>query len=87
MDLTEEGYESVDWIHLAQGSNQWRILVNMEITIRSQETESNMRMQKITKSRASCKTDTVIKSRRHRWDKQQAWGEKCIQNFGRKSQK
>jgi hypothetical protein len=26
MDLTEIGYESVDWIHLAQERDQWRAL-------------------------------------------------------------
>lgn len=26
--LSEIGYESVDWIRLARGSGQWRVLVN-----------------------------------------------------------
>jgi hypothetical protein len=29
MDLTEVGWESVDWIHLAQNRDQWLALVNM----------------------------------------------------------
>jgi hypothetical protein len=28
MDLKEKGWEVVDWIHLAQDSDQWRALVN-----------------------------------------------------------
>jgi hypothetical protein len=27
MDLREIGWDSVDWIHLAQDRNQWRVLV------------------------------------------------------------
>jgi hypothetical protein len=29
IDLREIGWESVDWIHLAQGGDQWCALVNM----------------------------------------------------------
>jgi hypothetical protein len=28
MDLRELGWESVDWIHLAQDTGQWQVLVN-----------------------------------------------------------
>jgi len=28
MELTETGYDNVDWIHLAQDREQWRALVN-----------------------------------------------------------
>jgi len=28
MDLTELGWEDVDWIHLAQGMDKWRALVD-----------------------------------------------------------
>jgi hypothetical protein len=27
-DLTEVGWENVDWMHLAQDRNQWRAVVN-----------------------------------------------------------
>jgi hypothetical protein len=33
-DLEEIGRNSVDWIHLAQDRNQWRVLVNMVLTLR-----------------------------------------------------
>jgi hypothetical protein len=29
MDIREKKWEVVDWIHLAQDRNQWRVLVNM----------------------------------------------------------
>jgi hypothetical protein len=29
MDLKEIGPEVVDWIHLAQNTDQWRVLLNM----------------------------------------------------------
>jgi hypothetical protein len=29
MDLSEIGWEDVDWIHLAQDSDQWQALANM----------------------------------------------------------
>jgi hypothetical protein len=29
MDLREIGYESVDWMHLAQDGDQWWAVVNM----------------------------------------------------------
>jgi hypothetical protein len=32
--LRELGWESVDWIHLAQDSNQWRVLVNSILNLR-----------------------------------------------------
>jgi hypothetical protein len=28
MDLREIGWDDMDWIHLAQDRNQWRVLVN-----------------------------------------------------------
>jgi hypothetical protein len=28
MNLGKIGWESVDWIHLAQGRDQWRVFVN-----------------------------------------------------------
>jgi hypothetical protein len=31
MELTETGYDNVDWIHLAQDREQWRALVNTEM--------------------------------------------------------
>jgi len=34
MDLTEVRREVVDWIHLAQGRDQWWALVNMVMNIR-----------------------------------------------------
>jgi hypothetical protein len=34
MDLTGRGWKGVDWIHLAQDMNQWRVLVNTEMSIR-----------------------------------------------------
>jgi hypothetical protein len=36
MDLRETGCEDVDWIHLAQNRDQWRVVVNMG-TIRGRE--------------------------------------------------
>jgi hypothetical protein len=33
MDLQETRYEDVDWIRLAQDSDQWRALVDMVINI------------------------------------------------------
>jgi hypothetical protein len=29
MDLREMGWEGVDWMHLAQKREQWRVLVNV----------------------------------------------------------
>jgi hypothetical protein len=29
MDLGEIGWEGVEWMHLAQGRDQWRAVVNM----------------------------------------------------------
>jgi hypothetical protein len=33
MDLTEIGWNTVDWIHLAQNKDQWWALVNTVISI------------------------------------------------------
>jgi hypothetical protein len=33
MDLKEIGWESVDWIHLAQDRDQWRDLVNTAVIL------------------------------------------------------
>jgi hypothetical protein len=33
-DLTETGFEGVDWIHLAQDMNWLRVLVNTVMTLR-----------------------------------------------------
>jgi hypothetical protein len=33
-DLKEMGWEIVDWIHLAQGMDQWHTLVNMVMNLR-----------------------------------------------------
>jgi hypothetical protein len=34
MDLREIGWEGVDWMHLAQDTDQWRALVDMVMNIR-----------------------------------------------------
>jgi hypothetical protein len=34
MDLREIGWEGVDWIHLAQDTDQWRTLVNTVMKLR-----------------------------------------------------
>jgi hypothetical protein len=34
MDLKDVGWEGVDWIHLAQGRNQWWALVNTGMNLR-----------------------------------------------------
>jgi hypothetical protein len=34
MDLREIGWDSVDWIDLAQDRDQWRALVNMVMNVR-----------------------------------------------------
>jgi hypothetical protein len=33
MDLKEIGWESVDWIHLAQDRDKWRAVVNTVMSI------------------------------------------------------
>jgi hypothetical protein len=33
-DLTEIGWDGMDWIELAQDRNQWRALVNMVMNLR-----------------------------------------------------
>jgi hypothetical protein len=33
-DLKEKGWEGADWIHLAQGTDQWRTLVNKVMNLR-----------------------------------------------------
>jgi hypothetical protein len=35
MDLTEIGWEGVDWIHLAQDRDQWRVIVNTVMNFRA----------------------------------------------------
>jgi hypothetical protein len=34
MDLRETGWDGVDWIHLAQDRDQWRVLVNTAMNFR-----------------------------------------------------
>jgi len=34
MDLREVGWESVDWMHLAQDRGQWRNIVNTVMNLR-----------------------------------------------------
>jgi hypothetical protein len=34
MNLREIGWDGMDWIHLAQGRDQWRALVNMVMNLR-----------------------------------------------------
>jgi hypothetical protein len=34
MDLREIGWDGVDWIDMAQDSNQWRTLVNTALNLR-----------------------------------------------------
>lgn len=34
MYLKEMGYESVDWIHLSQHTDEWRAFMNMEMELR-----------------------------------------------------
>jgi hypothetical protein len=34
MDLREIGWEGVDWMHLAEDSDQWRAVVNTIINVR-----------------------------------------------------
>jgi hypothetical protein len=36
MDLTEIGWESMDWIHLYQNRDQWRALVGTVMNLRVQ---------------------------------------------------
>jgi hypothetical protein len=41
MDLREIWWEVVDWIHLAQDRNQWRVLVNTAMNLLVPKTEGN----------------------------------------------
>jgi hypothetical protein len=34
MDLSQIGWKGVDWIHLAQNRDQWRVVVNTVIKLR-----------------------------------------------------
>jgi hypothetical protein len=34
MDLRERGWDGMDWIDVAQDRDQWRVLVNMAMTLR-----------------------------------------------------
>jgi hypothetical protein len=34
MDVTEIGWNGIDWIELAQDRNQWRVLVNTVMNLR-----------------------------------------------------
>jgi hypothetical protein len=34
MDLTETGWDVVDWMHLAQGKNQWLAVANKVMNLR-----------------------------------------------------
>jgi hypothetical protein len=34
MNLTETEWEDLDWMHMAQDTNQWRSLVNMVMKLR-----------------------------------------------------
>jgi hypothetical protein len=34
MNLMEIGWEALDWMHLAQDRDQWRVLVNMALNFR-----------------------------------------------------
>jgi hypothetical protein len=34
MDVGEIGWEGVDWMHLAQDTDQWRVLVNTVMNLR-----------------------------------------------------
>jgi hypothetical protein len=34
MDIMEVGWEGVDWMHLAQDRDQWRVFVNTVINFR-----------------------------------------------------
>jgi hypothetical protein len=34
MDLRKIGWEGVDWIHLAQDRDQWRVVVDMVMNLR-----------------------------------------------------
>jgi hypothetical protein len=41
MDLTEVGWEDVDWINLAQDRGQWEAVVNMVMKLRVQIKEGD----------------------------------------------
>jgi hypothetical protein len=36
MDVRETGWEDMDWIHLTQNRDQWRVIVNTIINFRVQ---------------------------------------------------
>jgi hypothetical protein len=38
----EMGWESVDWMHLAEDTNQWRVLVNTVMSLRVPQKEGNL---------------------------------------------
>jgi len=40
-DLRETGWEGVDWIHLAQDRDQWRVVVNTVMNLRIPEKARN----------------------------------------------
>jgi hypothetical protein len=41
MDLKEVGWEGVDWIHLAQDTDQWRAVVNTVTNLRVPQNSGN----------------------------------------------
>jgi hypothetical protein len=42
MYLKEMGYESVDWIHLSQHTDEWRAFMNMEMELRGSVQSGNV---------------------------------------------
>jgi hypothetical protein len=41
MDLRKKGWEGVDWMHLAQDRDQWRVLLNMVMNLRVPQKAEN----------------------------------------------
>jgi hypothetical protein len=41
-DLMEIGWEGVEWMHLAQGRDQWRTLVNTIMNLRTPQKAGNL---------------------------------------------